>query len=156
MWGGGGGPATAPHGNAARPPMAATDDITGLVLCGGRGLRMGGVDKGLQRFLGLPLALHQLLRLQRQTGACMINANRHLAAYESFGVPVWPDGLAGHAGPLAGFLAGLEHCRTRWLLTVPCDTPLFPPDLATRLAAAADRQGADIAMAAAPAVHGAN
>src|SRR6218665_211398 len=135
--------------------MTATDDITRLLLCGGRGPRMGGGDKGLQRFRGLPLALHQLLRLQRQTGACMINANRHLAAYEAFGVPGLARGVGGHGGGVAGFLAGVEHCRTRWLLTVPCDTPLFPPDLATRLAAAADRQGADIAMAAAPEVDGA-
>jgi molybdopterin-guanine dinucleotide biosynthesis protein A len=130
--------------------MIDTQDITGLVLAGGRGSRMGGVDKGLQNFRGMPLALHTLLRLQPQVGATLVNANRNLAAYESFGAPVWPDGLADYAGPLAGFLTGLEHCETPWLLTVPCDTPLFPRDLATRLAAAAEREGADIAMAAAP------
>lgn len=131
--------------------MTDTADITGLVLAGGRGLRMGGVDKGLQGFRGLPLALHALLRLQPQTGACMLNANRNLAAYEAFGVPVWPDdALTGQAGPLAGFLTGLERCETRWLLTVPCDTPFFPQDLAVRLAAAAAQQGSAIAMAAAP------
>ena len=125
-------------------------DITGLVLAGGRGSRMGGVDKGLQNFRGLPLALHTLMRLQMQTGNVMVNANRNLAAYEAFGAPVWPDVLSDYAGPLAGFLTGLERCETPWLLTVPCDTPLFPLDLAARLAAAADAQGADIAMAAAP------
>ena len=130
--------------------MIDTQDITGLILAGGRGSRMGGVDKGLQNFRGMPLALHTLLRLQPQVGGMMINANRNLSAYESFGVPVWPDGLADYAGPLAGFLAGLERCETPWLLTVPCDTPLFPADLASRLAAAATAQGADIAMAAAP------
>jgi molybdopterin-guanine dinucleotide biosynthesis protein A len=130
--------------------MIATQDITGLVLAGGRGSRMGGVDKGLQNFRGMPLALHTLIRLQMQTGASMVNANRNLAAYESFGMPVWPDVLSDYAGPLAGFLTGLERCETPWMLTVPCDTPLFPLDLAARLAAAADAQGADIAMAAAP------
>ncbi len=130
--------------------MIETQDITGLVLAGGRGSRMGGVDKGLQNFRGLPLALHTLMRLQMQTGASMVNANRNLAAYEAFGAPVWPDVLTDYAGPLAGFLTGLERCETPWLLTVPCDTPLFPLDLAQRLAAAADAQGADIAMAAAP------
>ena len=85
-----------------------------------------------------------------QTGATMVNANRNLAAYEAFGAPVWPDVLSDYAGPLAGFLTGLERCETPWLLTVPCDTPLFPLDLAQRLAAAADAQDADIAMAAAP------
>ena len=130
--------------------MIDTQDITGLVLAGGRGSRMGGVDKGLQNFRGLPLALHTLMRLQMQTGNVMVNANRNLAAYEAFGAPVWPDVLADYAGPLAGFLTGLERCETQWLLTVPCDTPLFPLDLAQRLAAAAEAQGAEIAMAAAP------
>lgn len=130
--------------------MIDIQDITGLVLAGGRGSRMGGVDKGLQGFRGMPLALHTLMRLQMQTGATMVNANRNLAAYESFGAPVWPDVLADYAGPLAGFMTGLERCETPWMLTVPCDTPLFPLDLAERLAAAADDAGADIAMAAAP------
>ena len=129
--------------------MTASSDITGLILAGGRGSRMGGVDKGLQNFNGMPLALHTLLRLQPQVGEMMVNANRNLAAYESFGVPVWPDVLSDYAGPLAGFLTGLERCETPWLLTVPCDTPLFPHDLVTRLAQAADKDGAEIAMAAA-------
>lgn len=129
--------------------MNETSDITGLILAGGRGSRMGGVDKGLQNFSGMPLALHTLMRLQPQVGEMMVNANRNLAAYESFGVPVWPDGLADYAGPLAGFLTGLERCETQWLATVPCDTPLFPPDLVARLAAAAREQDAEIAMAAA-------
>ncbi|MBU6465177.1 MAG: molybdenum cofactor guanylyltransferase MobA [Burkholderiales bacterium] len=130
--------------------MIDTQDITGLILAGGRGSRMGGVDKGLQAFRGVPLALHTLLRLQRQVGATMVNANRNLAAYESFGVPVWPDGDSDFSGPLSGFLTGLERCETPWLLTVPCDTPLFPLDLAQRLAQAAEQEQADIAMAAAP------
>lgn len=123
------------------------NDITGLVLAGGRGSRMGGVDKGLQDFNGAPLALHALRRVAPQVGRTAVNANRNLPVYESFGAPVWPDGLAGYAGPLAGFLAGLERCETPWLLTVPCDTPLFPPDLAGRLAEALMREDADIAMA---------
>ena len=125
-----------------------TEDITGLVLAGGRGSRMGGVDKGLQNHLGMPLALHCLLRLQLQVGSAMVNANRNLGAYESMGVPVWPDLQADFAGPLAGMLVGLEHCETPWLVTVPCDTPNFPLDLVERLAAAAQAEGADIAMAA--------
>lgn len=124
--------------------------ITGLVLAGGRGSRMGGVDKGLQNFNGVPLALHTLLRLQLQVGEMMVNANRNLAAYESFGAPVWPDSLPDYAGPLAGVLTGLERCETPWLLTVPCDSPLFPIDLAERLAEAAAREDAEIAMASAP------
>ena len=130
--------------------MIDTLDITGLVLAGGRGSRMGGVDKGLQTFRGLPLALHTLMRLQMQVGVSLINANRNLAAYESFGAPVWPDANNDYAGPLAGFLTGLEHCETPWLLTVPCDSPRLPTDLARRLADAAVREGADIAIACAP------
>jgi molybdopterin-guanine dinucleotide biosynthesis protein A len=124
------------------------EDITGLVLAGGRGSRMGGVDKGLQNHLGMPLALHSLLRLQLQVGSAMLNANRNLGAYESMGVPVWPDSQADFAGPLAGMLVGLEHCETPWLVTVPCDTPNFPTDLVERLAAAAQAEDAEIAMAA--------
>jgi molybdenum cofactor guanylyltransferase len=124
-----------------------SDDITGLVLCGGRGTRMGGVDKGLQNHQGVPLALHALMRLQMQVGPVMINANRNLAAYESFSVQVWPDPMADYPGPLAGWLAGLEHCETPYMLTVPCDSPHFPTDLAPRLAAALEEAGAEIAMA---------
>ena len=113
---------------------------------------MGGVDKGLQNFNGLPLALHTLTRLQMGggVGSIMLNANRNLAAYESFGVSVWPDVLADYAGPLAGFLTGLERCETSFLVTVPCDTPLLPLDLVTRLAQALEDQDADIAMVSAP------
>ncbi len=128
--------------------MIEAKDITGLVLAGGRGSRMGGVDKGLQNHLGLPLALHALLRLQVQVGAMLINANRNLAAYEAMGVPVWPDPIGDYAGPLAGLLAGLEHCETPYLVSVPCDSPNFPPDLVPRLAAGLKDADAEIAVAA--------
>ncbi|HVO07667.1 MAG TPA: molybdenum cofactor guanylyltransferase MobA [Burkholderiaceae bacterium] len=126
----------------------ARSEITGIVLAGGRGSRMGGVDKGLQNHRGVPLALHALLRLQPQVGEVMINANRNLAAYESMGVPVWPDVQADFAGPLAGMLVGLERCETPYLATVPCDTPNFPLDLVDRLAQALEAEGAELAMAA--------
>ena len=131
--------------------------ITGLILAGGRGSRMGGTDKGLQNFHGLPLALQTLMRLQLQSlplQEVMINANRNLAAYESLGVAVWPDSIDGFAGPLAGFLTGLERCETPLLLTVPCDSPLFPLDLVERLVQAMHDQDADMAMAAAPEADG--
>lgn len=126
----------------------AREDITGLVLAGGRGSRMGGVDKGLQNHRGMPLALHALLRLQLQVGPAMVSANRNLAAYEAMGAPVWPDSVEGYAGPLAGLLTGLEHAETGWLVTVPCDTPNFPADFVQHLAQAAQAQGAEIAMVA--------
>ena len=136
--------------------MINPNQITALILAGGRGSRMGGVDKGLQTFNGMPLALHTLTRLQigAGVGAIMINASRNLAAYESFGASVWPDGLADYAGPLAGFLTGLERCETPFLVTVPCDTPLLPLDLVARLAQALEIEDADIAMAAAPEIGG--
>jgi molybdopterin-guanine dinucleotide biosynthesis protein A len=130
--------------------MIESQDITGLILAGGRGSRMGGVDKGMQNFNGIPMALHTLLRLQMQVGQIIINANRNLAAYESFGAAVWPDVLEDYAGPLAGFLTGLERCETPYLVTAPCDTPLLPLDLVARLAQALEREQADIAMASAP------
>jgi molybdenum cofactor guanylyltransferase len=128
--------------------------ITAMVLAGGRGSRMGGVDKGLQNFRGMPLVMHALMRLQMQEGGLiednMVNANRNLAAYESMGVSVWPDASPEEfAGPLAGFLTGLERCESPYLLTVPCDTPLFPLDLAQRLMSSLQESQADIAVASA-------
>ena len=133
-----------------KPPMHI-EAITAVILAGGRGSRMGGVDKGLQNFNGVPLALHTLMRLGPQVGDVIINANRNLAAYESFGVPVWPDitSMGDYAGPLAGFMTGLERCETPYLLTIPCDTPLFPHDLVTRMADAFEANDADFAVASA-------
>jgi molybdopterin-guanine dinucleotide biosynthesis protein A len=128
--------------------MIDREHITGLVLAGGRGSRMGGVDKGLQLHAGQALAMHALTRLRPQVGAVLINANRNLEAYETFGVPIWPDADTEYAGPLSGFLAGLTHCDTPYLVTVPCDSPLFPLDLVQRLAAALTEGDAEIAMAA--------
>jgi molybdopterin-guanine dinucleotide biosynthesis protein A len=126
--------------------MISRDDITGLILAGGRGSRMGGTDKGLQPLRGAPMAMHTLMRLSPQTGCMLINANRNLAAYESFGVPVVTDAVPDFAGPLAGMLAGLEQCQTGWMLSAPCDSPFLPADLAARLARAIDEQGAEMAI----------
>jgi len=126
--------------------VASKDDVTGLILAGGRGSRMGGVDKGLQSHQGVPLVMHALMRLGPQVGHLLINANRNLGAYEAMGVPVWPDALPDYPGPLAGFLTGLEHCETPYLVTVPCDSPLFPGDLVARLLGALTAADAEIAM----------
>ena len=128
--------------------MIERNDITGLILAGGRGSRMGGADKGLQNHQGVPLAMHAMMRLAPQVGQMMIIANRNLGAYEAMGVPVWPDALPDYAGPLAGFLVGLERCETPYMVTVPCDSPLFPEDLVQRLAQALREHDAEIAMAA--------
>jgi molybdenum cofactor guanylyltransferase len=128
--------------------------ITGIVLAGGRGSRMGGVDKGLQLYNGTALAKHATQRLQSQVGPLLINANRNLDTYEIWGskvsADVLVDGITDFAGPLAGFLVGLQHCKTPYLMTVPCDTPRFPSDLVSRLANALSQQDADIAMVSSP------
>ncbi len=129
------------------PTTDIRSQITGLVLAGGRGSRMGGVDKGLQDHMGRPLAAHALQRLAPQVGPLMLSANRHLDTYRAMGFPVWPDADDTYAGPLAGTLAGLRHAGTPLLLTVPCDCPRFPEDLAWRLWTSMDSTHADIAMA---------
>lgn len=116
------------------PGAISRDELTGLVLAGGQGRRMGGADKGLLAWQGRPLALHALERLAPQVGALAVSANRHLEVYAGFGVPVLADTLPGSLGPLAGLLAGMRHARTRWLAAVPCDAPFFPVDLVARLA----------------------
>jgi len=132
------------------------DQVCAVVLAGGEGRRMGGVDKGLQLLDGKPLARHALQRLQAQTlGAprtLAINANRNQALYASWDVPVWMDTVGGFAGPLAGFHTALQHCASThdYLLTVPCDSPLFPLDLLARLAHALATGHATVAMASAP------
>lgn len=108
---------------------------------------MGGVDKGLQPHLGVPLALHAIRRLAPQVGTVMVSANRHLDDYASFDVPVWPDATDERPGPLAGFLSGLAHCTTPYLVTVPCDAPNFPTDLVARLAAGLIAQQTPAAIA---------
>ena len=122
--------------------------ITGLILAGGRATRMEQRDKGLQPFAGRPLVAHAIARLAPQVGPLAININRNQALYAPFGLPLWPDLDAGFAGPLAGLQAGMQHCATPYLLSVPCDSPLLPPDLATRLWSALQAEGADLAIAA--------
>lgn len=134
-------------------PLITVDQITGCLLAGGRGARMGGVDKGLQSFQGLPLALHALQRLAPQVGPLLINANRNTEAYAALGQPlgakVCADTLPDYPGPLAGFMAALAQCQTPWVLCVPCDTPLFPLDLAAKMIAAHEQSSgtADIIIA---------
>lgn len=123
--------------------------ITGLILAGGRGTRMGGLDKGLQPLRSDALALHVARRIAPQTQVLLISANRNLDAYSALGAPfgarIVSDALEDFPGPLAGILAGLRAARTELLLCVPCDAPNVPLDLAKRLADALDAAHADIA-----------
>lgn len=124
-----------------------TADITGLLLAGGMGRRMGGADKGLIALDGVPMASRVLQRLRPQVGPLLVNANRHLEQWRDYGLPVVSDEIGGFSGPLAGVHAGLLASTTPWLLTVPCDSPFFPDDLARRLAAALAVSGAQLAVA---------
>ena len=108
---------------------------------------MGGVDKGLQPFQGRPLVWQALERLRPQVGPVMINANRHQAQYQAMGVEVWPDAMADYPGPLAGMLAGLAHCQTPYLVSVPCDSPRFPMDLVAQMAQTLQAREAQVVMA---------
>lgn len=121
------------------------NEITGLVLAGGRGSRMGGVAKGLQELHGRPLLAHVLERLQPQVGPLLINANQELGRHAEFGWPVIADDSTDYLGPLAGILAGLRACESEWLLCVPCDSPRLPRDLGARLAKACAEARADLA-----------
>ena len=125
--------------------------ITGLILAGGRGSRMGHVDKGLQLLHGQPLAAHALARLTPQVCAIAVNANRHESDYAAlgaeFGAPVWSDLLSGFPGPLAGLHSGLTHCPTDYLAVAPCDSPFFPVNLVAQLATGLQHAQADAAFA---------
>ncbi len=135
----------------AVPISITPQQITGLILAGGRGSRMGHLDKGLQTFRGKALAAHALERLSPQVHRLAINANRHENDYAALGAgfdaPVWPDLLSDFPGPLAGLHSGLTHCPGDYLAAVPCDSPLLPADLVARLAAGLEQDNADAALA---------
>jgi molybdopterin-guanine dinucleotide biosynthesis protein A len=122
-------------------------DVTGIVLAGGQGSRMGGVDKGLQPFRGRPMVAHVLERFAPQVGELLVNANRNVEAYAAFGYRVISDEIEGFAGPLAGFERGLAHAGGELVATVPCDSPFLPPDLVARLRSAMESARADLAVA---------
>lgn len=127
--------------------MPDRGEITGAVLAGGEGRRMGGVDKGLVLLAGRPLAAWALEALRPQVGVLLINANRSPDAYRAFGVPVVRDRVDGFQGPLAGIQAALAAAESDYVLAVPCDTPRLPEDLAARLGRALEESGAEIAAA---------
>ncbi len=121
--------------------------ITGIILAGGLGRRMGGVDKGLVSFLGKPMVAHVAQRLSPQVDEVLINANREIARYAVLGYPVIEDDIAGFAGPLAGLHKGMRVALHAHVLTVPCDSPMLPMDLAERLMSGLIENDADLAVA---------
>jgi len=122
-------------------------EVTGIVLAGGQGRRMGSVDKGLVELRGRPMVAHVLDRFSPQVGSVLINANQNVERYAAFGHPVVRDDVGGFAGPLAGLHAGLARVDGEFAATVPCDSPFLPEDLVARLHAAIVAAGAQIAVA---------
>jgi molybdopterin-guanine dinucleotide biosynthesis protein A len=127
--------------------VVARTDITGIVLAGGQGRRMGSVDKGLVELDGRALVAHVIDRLGPQVAALVINANQNRDRYAAFGHAVVADAIGGFAGPLAGLHAGLHAATTPYVVTSPCDSPFLPHDLVERLAAAFDQTPLDLAVA---------
>ncbi len=123
------------------------ESVTGIVLAGGQGRRMGGVDKGLQPLNGRALVERVIERLAPQVQEILVNANQNAGIYARFGHAVIADAVGGYAGPLAGLHAGLRAARHPLVVTVPCDSPFLPDDLVARLARALDDRGADVAVA---------
>ncbi len=127
--------------------MSADLQVAGVILAGGLGRRMGGVDKGLRPLRGRPMVQWVLERFSPQVDQVLINANQHVEEYSAFGHPVIPDRIAGFAGPLAGLHAALSATSLPLIATVPCDSPFLPTDLVARLKQALLERQADLAAA---------
>jgi molybdopterin-guanine dinucleotide biosynthesis protein A len=127
--------------------MTRHADVTGVVLAGGQGRRMGGVDKGWVELAHEPMIAHVLRRLAPQVADILVNANQNLDRYRALGHPVFADSVGGFAGPLAGLHAGLTHATREMVVTVPCDSPFLPFDLVDRLHAAITANRAQLAVA---------
>lgn len=121
--------------------------VSGVILAGGMGRRMGGVDKGLVPFQGQSMVASVIERFSPQVDELLINANRHQDEYAKFGYRVIPDAMTGFAGPLAGLQTGLMAASHELLATVPCDSPYLPQDLISRLKSALESEGAQLAVA---------
>ena len=129
------------------PRIGAAARVTGVMLAGGQGRRMGYVDKGLQMLDGRPLASWVLERLGPQVGEILINANRNADAYATFGYRVVADRIGGFPGPLAGIHSALSEAGNEWVVSVPCDTPFLPQDLVARLLTPLQDDRVDLSVA---------
>jgi len=127
--------------------MITANQITGLILAGGRAQRMGGIDKGLIPFHGKPLIESTITRMKPQVSTILINANRSITKYSHYGYPVLMDETPDFSGPLAGFSVGLKHCKSPYLLTSPCDSPLLPTDLAEKMAGELEGKNLELVFA---------
>ncbi len=121
--------------------------VTGVILAGGMGRRMDGVDKGLVMLKESEMIAWVINTLQPNVDEVIINANRNLPDYEKFGVKVVADSLEGYQGPLAGFEAGMAAATTGWVYTCPCDSPMQSPDLLPHMSSCVFAEGAEIGVA---------
>ncbi len=130
------------------PPITHhSSPITGVILAGGRGSRMGTVDKGLKPLRGKPMVQWVAERFAPQVSEVLINANQNIDKYQILGYKVIPDEIGGFAGPLAGLHRGLSEASHDLVATAPCDSPFLPKDLIARLSAAMDKAGAELTVA---------
>jgi molybdopterin-guanine dinucleotide biosynthesis protein A len=120
---------------------------TGVILAGGRGTRMGGIDKGLQKFAGRTLIECVIERVRPQVDDLLVNANRNTEQYQELGYPVIADRIGGFAGPLAGLHAALSDAHSAFVATFPCDSPFVPLDLVSRLLQSLSESEAEVAVA---------
>ncbi len=127
--------------------MIKPENITAIILAGGRGSRLQGADKGLITFRDKPLITHIIDAIKPQVGKIAINANRNLEQYKSYGHDVFTDSLANFQGPLAGFFSGMQHADTDYILTLPCDGPYIPDDMTRRMSTALQENSAELAVA---------
>jgi len=133
---------------ASQPPVVSRQPpVTGVILAGGQGRRMGGVDKGLKELRGKPMVAWVLERFAPQVDEVLINANQNLDIYKQLGHRVIPDVIGGFAGPLAGLHRGLREAAHELVATTPCDSPFLPADLIARLRAALEQRDAELAVA---------
>ncbi len=121
--------------------------VTGVILAGGQGRRMGGVDKGLKLLRGKPMVARVAERFAPQVAEVIVNANQNIDQYQVLGYRVVTDAISGFAGPLAGLQRGLSEAGHELVATVPCDSPFLPLDLVARLNGALEQEGAEIAVA---------
>jgi molybdenum cofactor guanylyltransferase len=124
----------------------------GVLLAGGKSSRMGGVDKSLLPLAGRPILAHVIDRLRPQVPDLVIVANGDLSRFAGFDLPVVPDRIAGHAGPLAGVHAGIEWCKANrpdcpFVITAAADTPFLPTDLVSRFGARLGQDEAELLVA---------
>jgi len=135
------------NSSTLQAPAFSATPVSGLILAGGRGRRMGNVDKCLQLLDGQPLVTRVLGRLTPQVAEVLINANRHADVYAALGHRVIADRIGEFAGPLAGLHVGLSEARHAFLVSVPCDTPFLPRDLVARLLAPLEDEEIDLTVA---------